>query len=134
MRRPVAVLFFLLCSASLSYGQKYRLGQSPVNQNPADYTIKMHISATHLRPYCTGSGDLISCSNGLYVDATLNGKRVELFGTVDKHQSSLIVPGDYSAMLPKKPRDGGNTALGQGYYVLLSDRSPWPCSITGFSE
>jgi hypothetical protein len=94
----------------------------------------MHISATHLRPYCTGSGDLVSCGNGLYVDATLNGKKVELFGTVDKHQSSLIVPGDFSAMLQKKPRDGEGAVLGLGYFVLLPDKSAWPCAISGFSE
>jgi hypothetical protein len=134
MRKPAVVLFLLLCSSFLAYGQKYRLGQSPVSQNPADYTIKVHISATHLRSHCTGSGDLVSCSNGLYVETTLNGKKVELFGAVDKHQSSLIFPGDYSAMLPKRPLDGGREVLGQQYYVLLPDRSAWICTITGFSE
>jgi hypothetical protein len=80
-----------------------------------------------------GLGPYNDCGEGLYTDATLNGKKVELFPTVDKHQALLVVPGDYSAMLPKKPRDGGQAVLGQEYYVLLPDRSTWPCSITGFS-
>jgi hypothetical protein len=49
-------------------------------------------------------------------------------------QQSIIVPGDYRAMLPKKPRVGGSEVLFQNYYVLLPDKSAWPCEITGFSE
>jgi hypothetical protein len=101
---------------------KYRPGQHPVNQNPADYPIKLHISATHFRPY------------GLYVDAILDGKKVELSGWVDSKESLLIVPGDYLALLPKKLRDGGGAALGQQYYVLLPDKTSWTFVISGFSE
>jgi len=113
---------------------KYRLGQPPVDQDPADYPIKLHISATHFRPYCTGSLHEVSCTDGLYVDASLNGKKVELFGGIDKRQSSQIVLGEYLAMLPKKPRYGGQAVVGQRYYVLLPDRSAWICGITGLSE
>ena len=74
------------------------------------------------------------CGEGLYAEATLDGKKFEIFGGVDKHQAPLLVPGDYLAMLPKKPLDGGKPVLGQGYYVLLPDRSAWICSITGLSE
>ncbi len=134
MRMLAAVLFLSLCSAPLSLGQKYRLSQSPENQNTADYTIKVHISATHFRT-CALVGAYSTCRGGIYADATLNGKKVELFGTVDKKYVTLIVPGDYLARLMKeKPRDGGNAVLFQQYFVLLPDKSAWPCQITGFSE
>jgi hypothetical protein len=132
VKSSLLLSILLFCSVASAQG-KYRPGQYPVNQNPADYTTKVHISATHFRS-CTALGVNTACTDGIYVDASLDGKRVELFGSVDKHQSLLIVPGDYSAMLPKKPRDGGNAVLGQGYYMLLPDRSAWPCAITGFSE
>ncbi len=132
--RILLALSILLLSSMASAQGKYRAGQYPVNQDPTDYTTKVHISATHFRPYCSGLGDQVSCSSAVYVDAILKGKKVELFGSVDKRQSRLIVPGDYFAMLPKKPRAGGSVVLSQQYYVLLPDRTAWFCAITGFSE
>lgn len=125
MKRSFVLSILFLCSIAIAAAQgKFRPGQYPVNQNPKDYTIKVHISATHFRPY----------AGGVYVDAILNGKKVELFGTVDKHNVSFIVPGDYWAMLPNKPRVGGSEVLSQGYYLLLPDKTAWLCEITGFSE
>ncbi|HUN85817.1 MAG TPA: hypothetical protein VMU48_15675 [Terracidiphilus sp.] len=133
MRKIVGILFFLLFSTSLVSAQKYRLGQRPVKENPADYTIPVHISATRFRP-CATVGINAECGEGVYVDATLNGKKLELFGAVDKSDLRLINPGDYVARLVKKTRDGGSAVLGQEYYVLLPDKTAWICSITGFSE
>jgi hypothetical protein len=122
-------MLLLLCSTSLMHAQKYRYGQ--VSANPADYTLKVHITSTHFR---TCAWDAERCIDHLYVDAILDGKKFEFSGIVDKRQTLLITPGDYLAMLPKKPRDGGRPVLGQTYYVLLADRSGWPCNITGFYE
>lgn len=77
------VLF--LCSMASAQG-KYRPGQYPINQNPNDYTIDFHVSATHFRQ-CATVGLKAPCGEGVYVDAILNGKKVELFGGVDKHQA-----------------------------------------------
>jgi small subunit ribosomal protein S20 len=74
------------------------------------------------------------CSNGVYLDAVLDGQNVELFGNLDKHQSEQIELGDYLAMLPQKPPYAGLAVVGQRYYVLLPDRSAWVCHITGLSE
>jgi hypothetical protein len=126
------VLSLFLCSMASAQG-KYRPGQYPANQNPNDYTVKLHISATHFRQ-CDAVGFNAPCHEGVYVDATLTGKKVELFGAVDKRQSLLLIPGDYRAMLPKKARAGGSQVLFQQYYVLLPDKTAWPCEITGFSE
>lgn len=127
-----ALSALLFCSVASAQG-KYRPGQSPVNQNPADYPIKVHVSSTHFRACATVSVHS-ACGGGVYVDASLNGKKVELFGAVDKHQSALLAPGDYSAMLSRKPRSGGGAVLGQTYFVLLPDKTAWSCEITGFSE
>jgi hypothetical protein len=113
--------------------RKVPTGQYPVNQNQNDYTINVHVSATHFRQ-CATVGLNAPCGEGVYADAVLNGKKVELFGSVDKHQALLIVPGDYRAMLPKKPRASNTVVFFQDYYVLLPDKTAWPCEITGFSE
>jgi hypothetical protein len=132
MKTFFALCVLTLCSMVSAQG-KYRAGQYPVNQNPADYTIKVHILATHFRG-CAWDAGPDFCIDEMYADATLNGKKFEIYGVVDKHQTPLIIPGDFTATLSKKPFDGGKPILGQAYYVLLPDRSAWPCSITGLSE
>lgn len=132
MKRLFALAILFVCSFASAQG-KYRSGQYPVSQNPADYTIKVHISATHFRDHAVLAVNT-RCGEGPYVDATVNGKKFEMFGCVDERQASQIFPGDYLGMMQKKPRYGGNMVVGQGYYLLLQDRSAWICSITGLSE
>ena len=132
MKISFVLPIIFLCSIASAQG-KYRPGQYPVNQNPNDYPIDVHVSATHFRQCATVALNA-PCGGGVYADAILNGKKVELFGGVDKHQALLIVPGDYRAMLPKKPRASNSVVLFQDYYVLLPDKTAWPCEITGFSE
>jgi len=126
------MLLFFLCTMASAQG-KYRAGQDPINQSPNDYTIDVHISATHFR-HCATVEDNARCLPGLYIDAVMDGKKIELFGSTDEHQSVLIVPGDYRAMLLKKPRSSRSEALFQRYYLLLPDKTAWPCEITGLSE
>jgi len=132
MKSSLLLSILVLCSVASAQG-KYRPGQYPVNQNPSSYTIRVRIIATHFRP-CATVELHTDCTDGLHVDAILDGRKVELSGGVDKHQSLLIAPGDYWAMLSKKPRAGVRDVLFQHYYLLLSDKTAWPCEITGFSE
>jgi hypothetical protein len=132
MKISFVLPILFLCSMTSAQG-KYRPGQYPINQNPNDYTINFHVSATHFRQ-CATVGLNAPCGEGVYVDAILNGKKVDLFGVADKRQSVLLAPGDYRAMLSKKPRLGGSAVLFQNYYMLLPDKSAWRCEITGFSE
>jgi hypothetical protein len=81
MKRFLALSIPLICSVAFAQG-KYRPGKYPVNQNPANYPIAVHIAATHFRP-CAVIGVNTACGDGLYVEANLNGKKVELFGGVD---------------------------------------------------
>jgi hypothetical protein len=134
MERLFALSILFICSIASAQG-KYRWGQqNPADQNAADYTVKVHISATHLR-LCAYVGENGSCYSELYADAVLNGKKLELAGIVDKKTPpTLIVPGDYLASSTIKPRAGGSAVFYQGYYVLLPNKTAWPCSVTGLSE
>ena len=139
-RRPtrpfIAILALLLCCAFLAHGQKTRFGQVPEKHNPADYPIEMHISATHIRYYCSGFRDQISCGNGLFADVIVNGKKLELSGatTIGKHEFVLMVPGDYKARLTKNVNDANGAVINQEYDVLLPDGTSWHSVTTGISE
>jgi hypothetical protein len=52
MKRSFVLSILFLCSIASAQG-KYRLGQPPADQNPNDYTIKVHVSATHFRQCAT---------------------------------------------------------------------------------
>ena len=133
MKKFFAVPFLLLCSTSLIYGQKTRLGQTPEKPTPADYPIKMHISASHIVYYCFGEG---GCRGDLHADAILNAKKFDLTGTttLDKHNPALLIPGDYPARLTKDVQTGNSAAIYQEYDVLLPDGAVWHCVTTGISE
>ncbi len=137
MRKFAAVLFLLLCFASLLNAQKTRLGQkSPQKPTLADYTVKLHISASHIRDNCTGVQDQITCANWLYIDAILNGKKLEFIGTTAlvKHTPVLLIPGDYPARLTNDFQNADSALIYQEYDVLLPDGSIWHCVSTGISE
>jgi hypothetical protein len=131
IQKTATGLALVFCSVAFTSGQVKPLASVP---SPAGYTIHVHFSATHFRQ-CALVGAYSICRGGIYADAIVDGKKVELFGEVHKENESLIVPGDYSARLAeKKPRDQGKPELFQRYSVRLPDKSEWPCQITGFSE
>lgn len=125
----LAVLILAFCSTTSTYGQ------NPVDQNIAEYPIKVHISAVHFRS-CAGPDIGSKCAfGGVYADAMLDGKKVELFGMINKKNTPLILPGDYVARLSSgKPEAGGNAVLLQQYSVQLSNTITWSCEITGLPE
>jgi hypothetical protein len=120
MKKIVAIFLLLLCATTLQAKDKL---------NPADFTIKVHISATHMQ-LNTPLGDV------LYADAILNGKKVELAGTavLIKNGYALIIPGDYTARLTKDNRNENGTLIRREYEVFLSDGTSWGCVISGISE
>jgi hypothetical protein len=132
MRPVVAALFLVVCTTSLIYGQKTRFGEATVPPNPADYTLKVHIAAAHLKTECANG----FCSNVLYADATLNGKKLELSGVavMVKKTLMLIAPGDYPAKLVKDVHNTDGTLFDQEYDLLLPDNIVWQCYTTGISE
>lgn len=106
--------------------------QSPATDSNGD-TIPVHISATHYRE-CAIPGPYSWCRGGLYVDAIVNGKKVELFGEADKDRALQFSPGDYRAILARKPRANGKEVLFQNYFILLPNQTEWSCQITGLAE
>jgi hypothetical protein len=136
MRVFLAALLLFACSTSLSLGQKTRFGQKVEPPNPADFTLKVHISASHIRQRCSGGGNQVYCGDRLDADAMLNGKKLELSGTpisIQKH-GAVIIPGDYSAHLTQDIHNADSSAIYREYDLLLPDNTVWHCSITGISE
>lgn len=137
MKNFVAVFCLLLCATSLVYGQKTRLGQAKVMKpNPADYSVKIHISATHIRISCFYNGNVEICPSALFADAILNGKKIELSGdsVKDKKATALIIPGDYQAKLTRDNHSTNDALFMQEYDLLLTDGMIWHCWTSGISE
>lgn len=136
MRKFVAILFVLFCSTCLIYGQKTRYGQAPDKPNPAEYSIKVHISATHIRNACIQPGAGVICGIALYADTVLDGKKIELSGSavITQKQPAVIVPGNYAARLTKDIHNSDGTLIHQEYDLLLPDGTVWHCATTGISE
>jgi hypothetical protein len=122
MKKFVAIFFLLLCAASLHAKDK---------PNPADFNIKIHISASHFETIFCGGG----FCNHLYVDTSLNAKKIVLSGLAVHYDKSdmLIVPGDYQVKLTKDNHNSDSTLLGQEYDLLLPDGTIWHCVTTGIS-
>jgi hypothetical protein len=123
MKMFIAVLFALLWTAFA------RAAETP---NPADYTIKVHISASHLDTRCVSG----VCSNLLYADTLLNGKKLQLSGNavIVKKTLMLIAPGDYMAKLIKDVDNSNSSLFNQEYDLLLPGNIVWQCFTTGVSE
>lgn len=141
MRKSTIVLGMLLCYSPLLIGQKYRIGQEPPKPaDPADFTIRVHISASHIRLNCSGDDngvvDRVTCGYGLYVEATLDAKKVELWGssTIGKQQRALLVPGDYMAQLAEDDHNGDDSTISRYYNLRLHDGTIWRCQLSGITE
>src|ERR1039458_9872901 len=125
MKKFVAALFLLLCTNSL---------QAKDKPNPADFNIKIHISATQLIP--------TSALPSLVVDAVLNGKKVKLAGNMllphgihlIKPPFLILSPGDYQIRLKEDDSEKDGSIIRQAYELLLPNRYIWECSIIGISE
>jgi hypothetical protein len=136
MRKSATILLLLFCFSPFVAGQKTRLGETPPKAKPGvDYPIQLHVTGVHIRSHCEGSLNGVSCSDLLYVDAAVDGMKIELVGDVGTGSLSVYLPpGDYRARLTAKSPGTILTALGQGYELLLPDKSVWSGNISGFSE
>jgi hypothetical protein len=106
------------------------LAWSADKPNPADFVIKVHISATHIRSFCD------FCMGVLFADGLLNGKKIELTGSPHNlsGRSALIIPGDYQTRLTKDIHNADSSVIRQEYVLLLPDGTVWNCFISGISE
>src|ERR1700761_2107706 len=75
LRKYLVVSVFFCCSLVMT-GQKTRYGQDPPHAKPGTvYPIKIHISGIHSRTEYASPG---LYEDATYVDAILDGKKVEL--------------------------------------------------------
>jgi hypothetical protein len=129
MKKLAVVLFVVLCSA---------FAQAEEKPNPADFTSKLHISASSIANLYSNELPVMSA------EATLNGRKIELSGfavllnnngqTKSGNNAMLITPGDYAARLTKDVHNSDLTAIHQEYDLLLTDGIIWHCMISGVSE
>jgi hypothetical protein len=144
MRKLVAVVILLVCAASSLYGQKTRFGQAPRAKQGVDYPLKVHVSGIHIRTYYaspswTGPNFLATERNEdvAYVDAVLNGKKIELLGGwtwIPGYYQTPLSPGDFQARLLKDSPKMSVGPVGQEYELLLPEGIVWRCTVTGVSE
>jgi hypothetical protein len=123
MKVFVAAMFVLLSTAVA------RAAETP---NPAGSASKIHVSASHLDTRCVSG----VCSNLLYADTILNGKKLQLSGNavIVKKTLMLIAPGDYTAKLLKDNHNSDGSLFNQEYDLFLPDNIVWQCFTTGVSE
>ncbi len=133
MRKLLSALLFVVFFSLSLHAQKTRLGQA---EPQAASAVPVHVSGSHLGSICSGAYNNIWCSSGLYVEAILNGKKVEFFGEseIEKIKSVVLIPGDYQAKLTKNAHNADSTAIDQEYDIVLPDGAVWHCTLTGISE
>jgi len=136
MRKYVFTMLCLLVLVSASQAQKTRFGQTPPKAKPGvDYPIRLHVTGVHIRSHCEESLSRASCGDLLYIDAAVDGMKIELVSDVGTGFVGLYLPpGDYQARLTAKSPGTILTALGQGYELLLPDKSLLSADISGYSE
>ena len=133
MRKSVTVLLFLFFLSLLTFGQTIRYGQDlPKAKRGVDYPIAVHVSGIRIRQNCLSRGSEVGCTDVLYLDAIVGGRKVELMG--DQFSKLKLSPGDYQARLLKSTPNADLTEIGQKFEFVLPDRTIWLCSITGVSE
>jgi hypothetical protein len=97
---------------------------------PADYSIAIHVQASHLINQCVSDTSGSNCGYTQHLDAVIDGKKYEL----ERFQvSNVLHVGDYKARLveDKHPR---SEEYSQVYEILFSDGKTGKFTVVGESE
>jgi hypothetical protein len=125
-QRTISIAARMIFVASVLRAPAFAL---PPKVNPAEYTIKVHVSYAQYDP-----------TNGMYeiLTATINGKHYELEGFTSSartfmHGNGLLNPGDYLAKLAKDEHKTSFESL-QVFDLLLPDNTTRSFSVIGQGE
>ncbi|MGA3047324.1 MAG: hypothetical protein ABSD67_11910 [Terracidiphilus sp.] len=58
----------------------------------AEYTVDIHVTASHLENECDSTPSRVACAKKLNLNAAIDGKKLELDGGIDDY---LMRVGDY---------------------------------------
>jgi hypothetical protein len=132
MKRFCFGLAVLLCSVSL-HAQKTRYGQElPFAKPGVDYPLAVHVAGLRVRADCTEG----YCDNILFVDVTVNGRKLELEGSSGIPEKPykgpvLLSIGDFRGRVLKNASGMG---IGDGYELVLPNNKVLPFLVTGVFE
>lgn len=112
--------------------------------NPADYTVAVHVSSSRTTWVCLQAGSTPECRSLLVLNATIDGTKFELEGTIENNSKEakfmtydgFLALGDYKArQLPNKFKDPAVPYFViRLYELLLPDGRLAQFQVTGQSE
>jgi hypothetical protein len=138
MSRVLSVAILLASCAACLCGQKVRFGPGPpVAKAGVEFSIKMHVSAIHIRSHCSEFKGPTSCRDVVYAESEFEGKKIELMGDrvwLPTFFVFPVIPGDYEARMTREAPEAAEAPLGREYDLVLTGGTVWHCEVTGMSE
>jgi len=99
--------------------------------NPADYTVKIHVSSSELTNTCIDDPKGSTCGFQQLLTVTIDGKKYKLESS--GWQMQLLPPGDYQARITKDVKEGSG-AYTRDYELLFSDGKTAKYRVVGEFE
>ena len=129
MRKLWLVVCLAFCATAV-----HAQDQQPSAAPAAGAVVNVHVTASHVEP-CWAA----PCSDALYLDVVINGKKYELRGSANGDRKlkisndSVLMPGNYQAKL-KKDVENGSGMFFQVYELQLPGGDTWEGTVSGVSE
>lgn len=137
MKNPAVLFLMATCFVPYLCGQRLRYGQTLPKAKPGViYPVKVQISSIHVRSLCSVTTEA-TCEDVAYLEATVNGQRIELMGNWywdPKHYHLPLTLGDHQARLVKDAPLASAGPFYRKYELLLPDKTVWRCTVTGIAE
>jgi len=99
---------------------------------PEDYTIAVHVQASHLINECRGSSSLIRCSFKLHLDVVIDGKKFDLNSKDDLEL--VLRRGDYKAKVVGTDSPQSSVDSNLEYEFLFPDGTTRKYRVVGETE
>jgi hypothetical protein len=138
MKKPLALLMMIMSVAPFAYAQKVRFGPGPPEVRAGvDYSIRVHVTAIHIRSHCSELKEPASCRDVVYAESIIDGKKLELMGDrkwLPTFYEFPVMQGDYKARMAKDAPVASFAPLDREYELVMPDEKIWRCSVSGTSE